>query len=189
MSYRTKMRQEIKKDIEKCNELLKKEYVEGKDFSDIKAKYGMLDSNFYIGFKSIASSSVGKGPNQIENLKILKSKLDMLMIEIENPSFYNNSNVGPNIILNNSNNNSNINENFLNVSIDDIRNNIGENTCLSDIEKEQLKEKLDEIEKLQNSKDSKVKKWVEGKEIIKFVLDKGVDIAIMYLPQIWKALL
>ena len=39
MSYISKMKQEIRKDINTCEELLKKDYVEDKDFSDLVGKY------------------------------------------------------------------------------------------------------------------------------------------------------
>ena len=75
------------------------------------------------------------------------------------------------------------------MSIEDIKSNIYENTYLSDSDKKELLNKLDEIVKLQNSKDSKTKKWDKAKKILAFLLDKGADIAIMYIPQILSALL
>ena len=127
MSYISKMKQEIRKDINTCEELLKKDYVEGKDFSDLVGKY-----------------------------------------------------------LNNSN--TNINENYFNLSVQDVRKNIDENTYLGDNEKKELIQKLEEIEELQKSRESKNKKWKIAKGIFKFIIDKGADIAIMFIPQILKAI-
>lgn len=73
--------------------------------------------------------------------------------------------------------------------IEDIKSNIYENTYLSDSDKKELLNKLDEIVKLQKSKDSKTKRWNKAKKILAFLLDKGADIAIMYIPQILSALL
>ena len=84
------------------------------------------------------------------------------------------------VIINNIYNNiSNINE---------IKSNIENNSSINDNDKKELIEQLRKLEDLQNSNKSKNEKWRVAKDIIKFVIDKGVDVAIMYLPQIWKAL-
>ena len=74
------------------------------------------------------------------------------------------------------------------MTIDDIRKNIEDNSYLSDPEKNELFEKLNEIVELQKSKESKTKKWDRSKKILAFLLDKGADIAIMYIPQILAAI-
>ena len=74
------------------------------------------------------------------------------------------------------------------MTIDDIRKNIEDNSYLSDPEKNELFEKLNEIVELQKSKESKTKKWDKAKKILAFLLDKGADIAIMYIPQILAAI-
>lgn len=74
------------------------------------------------------------------------------------------------------------------MTIDDIRKNIEDNSYLSDPEKNELFEKLNEIVELQKSKESKTKKWDRAKKILAFLLDKGADIAIMYIPQILAAI-
>lgn len=188
MSYISKMKQEIKKDINICNELLKKDYVEGKEFSDIIGKYKTKYPNFSDGLKNYAVAIGGKSPNQLENVKIIKSKLELLEVEIENPILYQNNNKVSNNTFNLNNSNTNINENYLNFSIEDVRKNIDENTYLGDNEKKELLQKLEEIEELQRSKETKNKKWEIAKGILKFIADKGADIAIMYIPQILKAI-
>lgn len=95
-------------------------------------------------------------------------------------------NDGASIIINNNNSNSN-NINF-NMSINDIKGVIEDNTMLSDSDKKELTKQLDTLEELQKSKKSKNERWKIAKGILKFVLDKGADIAIMFLPQILKAL-
>lgn len=95
-------------------------------------------------------------------------------------------NDGTSIIINN--NNSNNNNITFNMSIEDIKRVIEDNTMLSDSDKEELTNQLDTLEDLQKSKKSKNEKWKVAKGILKFVVDKGADIAIMFLPQIIKAL-
>lgn len=88
-------------------------------------------------------------------------------------------------------NNSNINNNSIsmNLSIEEIKEVIEENSMIGEKEKEELLQKLDEIKDLQNSSKNKNEKWKIAKNILKFVVDKGADIAIMYIPQILKAIL
>lgn len=74
------------------------------------------------------------------------------------------------------------------MTIEDIRKNVENNTYLGESEKDELLSKLNEIEDLQKSNKSKNDKWKIAKDILKFVLDKGADIAIMYIPQILMAI-
>lgn len=184
MSYISQMKSEIKKDIGICEKLLEKDYVEGKEFSNIVGKYETKYPDFLKGFKNYAKSIGGKGPNEKENLKILKSKLEFLIIEVQNPNLYKDKNLSSNTIVNVSN----LNNNYLKVTIEDIKSNINENTYLGDNEKNELIVKLNEIKELQESKEGRTKKWDIAKEILRFIIDKGADIAIMYIPQILKAI-
>ena len=136
----------------------------------------------------IAYASVpGYQTNEIENVKIIKSKLEYLLNRSDNPDLCNNQN-NPGITISNVNNNNNTNSINFSMNIEDIKANIEENTYLSDYDKEELLNKLEEIVELQKSKDSKSKKWDKAKKILAFLLDKGADIAIMYIPQILKAI-
>ena len=92
----------------------------------------------------------------------------------------------PEIVINN--NNTNNNTISFNMNIREIRKVIEDNTMLSDSDKEELTKQLDTLEELQKSKKNKNEKWKVAKGILKFVVDKGADIAIMFLPQILKAL-
>ena len=92
-----------------------------------------------------------------------------------------------NVNINNSNTNNN--SISINLSIEEIKEVIEENSMIGEKEKEELLQKLDEIKDLQNSSKNKNEKWKIAKNILKFVVDKGADIAIMYIPQILKAIL
>lgn len=94
-------------------------------------------------------------------------------------------------MLNININNSNTNNNIINISlsIEEIKQIIEENSMIGDNEKTELLQKLDEIKDLQNSNKNKNEKWKIAKNILKFVVDKGADIAIMYIQQILKAIL
>ena len=68
MSYISKMKEEIRADIEFCEQLSKKDYVERKEFSNIVGKYIMIDPYFEKGLKNYVSTIRSIGPNEIENL-------------------------------------------------------------------------------------------------------------------------
>ena len=54
-------------------------------------------------------------------------------------------------------------------------------TALTDSEVEEILEKVNELEKIVESKDRKTKKWENAKGIIKWIADKGVDVGITLL--------
>lgn len=125
----------------------------------------------------------------INDVTLIKSHLENYRANLKS-GLISNKESGQTINVNASSNNTNNNSNVINInmSIDEVRKNIYDNTYLGDVEKDELLQKLNEIEKLQKSKESKSKKWSIAKEILSFILDKGADIAIMYIPQILKAI-
>lgn len=92
----------------------------------------------------------------------------------------------PGIVINNNNINNNTVNNVNNIR--DIKNIIENNSMLSEKDKEELIQKLNILEQLQKSDKPKNEKWKTAKEILHFIIDKGADIAIMFLPQILKAI-
>lgn len=176
----------VRKDIELCDEYIGKNMATRSEVNALLGKYVMDYPDFNKNIIAYASVP-GHETNEIENIKIIKSKLEYLLNRNDNPDLYNKyGNSG--ITISNVNNNNNTNNVNLNMSIEDIKSHIDENTYLSDSDKKELLNKLDEIVELQKSKDSKTKKWDKAKKILAFLLDKGADIAIMYISQILKAL-
>ena len=49
---------------------------------------------------------------------------------------------------------------------------------------DEILNKIDEIETIVNSSERKNKKWEKVKEIITWLLDKGIDVAIQLIPSI-----
>lgn len=185
----SKFKTMVRDDIAFCNELIERKFANHTHVQTLVGKYIMDYPNFNQGIISYAST-IGHETNEIENIKIIKGKLEYLLHRVDNPDLYNkqkNSEITISTINNNTNTNSN--NITLNMSIDEIRENITDNTYLSDASKQELLSKLDEIIELQKSKESKTKKWEKAKVILSFLLDKGADIAIMYIPQILSAII
>ena len=180
----SKFKTMIRNDIDFCNKLIERRFANYTHVQTLIGKYIMDYPDFNKGIISYASVP-GYETNEIENIKIIKGKLEYLLNRVDNPDLYNKQkNSG--ITINNTN--TNTNNITLNMSIDEIKENITDNTYLSDIAKQELLNKLDEIIALQKSKESKAKKWDKAKSILSFLLDKGADIAIMYIPQILSAI-
>lgn len=182
----SKFKTMVRKDIELCDEYIGKNMATHSEVNALLGKYVIDYPDFNKNIIAYASVP-GCKTNEIENIKIIKSKLEYLLNRIDNPDLYNKQN-NSGISISNINNNNNTNNINFNMSIEDIKSNIDENTYLSDFDKKELLNKLDEIVELQRSKDSKTKKWNKAKKILGFILDKGADIAIMYIPQILKAI-
>ena len=130
------------------------------------------------------------GMNEIlENLKRLIDEFDELdgaekKINKSNTPFMN-------IQINNSNKNENLNNNNNSICVktyEEVKSEIENNTYLDNESIHELLLKLEEIKEIEISKDSKAKKWNAAKKIFSFILDKGADIAIMYIPLILQAI-
>ena len=184
----SKFKTMVRNDISVCDNLIEKNFAKYSDVQTLIGKYIMDYPDFDKGIISYGSVP-GYETNEIENIQIIKGKLEYLLNRVDNPDLYNKQK-GSGITISTTNNNTNTNSNnvTLNMSIDNIRENILDNTYLSDTAKDELLDKLNEIVELQKSKESKSQKWNKAKTILAFLLDKGADIAIMYIPQILNAI-
>ena len=72
--------------------------------------------------------------------------------------------------------NKNIINNTMNISFEDARKTINDMSSLPENEIEEIQNKINAIEEIVNSKDSKSKKWSKAKEIVKWIADKGLDV-------------
>lgn len=184
----SKFKTMVKNDIVICDKFIEVNFAKYSDVQALLGKYLIDYPDFNKGIIGYASIP-GRITNEIENIKIIKGKLEYLLNRVDNPDLYNKpSSSGTTIVNTNNNTNTNTNTVTLNMSIDEIRDNITDNTYLSDDAKEELLDKLDEIIELQKNKESKAKKWDKAKSILAFLLDTGADIAIMYIPQILLAI-
>ena len=72
------------------------------------------------------------------------------------------------------------------MSFNMARETINSMTALTNEEIEEIQKRINELEEIVSSKDSKSKKWSKVKEIIKWIADKGVDVGIALLPLVLK---
>lgn len=83
-------------------------------------------------------------------------------------------------------NNYNTNSNTLNVDItfETLINSIQNDRNIDNEDKKEIVEELNKIKEIQESNKTKKQKWSLIKSILIFLLDKGVDFVITYLPEI-----
>ena len=131
----------------------------------------------------------------LEDLKRLLEEIDdevVTFIPLEENKGKKSKDLQPihvNVTNMNNNNNTNVNSNSLSVmSFQEIHDQLEDNTYLDDDAKKELIAKLTEIKKIHNSNESKSKKWSKAKTILAFILDKGADIAKMFIPKILEAI-
>lgn len=180
MSKKTEM---IEKDIKLCEELISKKFASEDDVKCLVSKYRKIDSNFGRELHNYVKT-INHSNNEIKNIIIIKSELEALLMLDDITEDNSKTEIQlPNInIYNTINNNISV---LSNAEIEKIINNDLE---IDDYEKRELLNKLDEITELQKSNEPKKEKWRKAKVIIAFLIDKGADIFIMYLPKIIAAI-
>ena len=142
----SKFKTMVKKDIELCDEYISKNMATHSEVNALLGKYVMDYPDFNKNIIAYASVP-GYQTNEIENVKIIKSKLEYLLNRSDNPDLCNNQN-NPGITISNVNNNNNTNSINFSMNIEDIKANIEENTYLSDYDKEELLNKLGLTERM-----------------------------------------
>lgn len=107
-----------------------------------------------------------------DNLRLMRAKLD---------AFKEGWNAFP---ASDSQNNINVtinNEISLDVSFNQARSQMDNMAGLTDSETEDIKARIDELEAIAKESLGKKKKWEKIKPIIAFAMDKGVDVAIVFM--------
>lgn len=114
-----------------------------------------------------------------ENLIIIKGKLELQINEQSYPS-------GDmlHIHIDNRSSSFSTSEAFvkINVSFDDVRNQIKKMSNLSPIDNEEIVNKINELESIVMSNNSQGDKWKKAKNIGKWIFEKSVDVGIALLP-------
>ncbi|MDD2505318.1 MAG: hypothetical protein PHF21_03490 [Bacilli bacterium] len=180
----------VNKDIEYCKKLISSGNATERDFYDIVAKYEMEYPNIRRGFTYDPYLSDSSEQNEVSNVKVLLGKLELILAKgknVEEPiNQESNINSYPHININNINNNTNtIN---IELEFESIIESINKDTHIGRNEKDEIINKVKELEKIAKQKEDKCKKWEKIKPIAIWLFDKGVDVAIQLLPLILQIL-
>lgn len=158
-------------------------------YSEITAKYHpyvpMLSEGLYDVQEEQGFYGEVSGKSLIFNLHQLYNKL-MTYQKLDYPGLAVTLQNTPKTVVNINNTNNNENNNSVSVSFEDARKVVEGMSSLPEEDIEEIQGKIDELEKIVQSSDSKGKKWSRAKSIVKWVADKGVDVAIAFLPLLLK---
>lgn len=151
--------------------------------NELMGKYSKVSNNF----PDIEKNSLlfKMHPNvPMENIRTIQGFLKAYRLNnCEDYKFDESVHNGINVITNISNNN----ENTINLqTFSEVRNKIEGMGSLTDSEIDEILSKIDDLEEIVNSSDRKTKKWDKAKEIIKWIADKGVDVAMTLIPLLMK---
>lgn len=136
-----------------------------------KSMYG-FNNKFGFCYDLLSKGSL------IYNLEIMKSKLIAYKYQV---------NAVPNMIPPTTNVSVNVDNNIeLTLSFEFVRTQIDNNTSLTEEQIKEAKGKIDEIEKIIKSGESKKNKWEKVKPILIWLADKSVDIGTALLPLLLK---
>ena len=180
-------RKMLKEDIDKlknvCNAGSENEIEKQNLYTAITARYHsyipQLGSGLYGYNSRIEFYEEVNGESLNDNLKRLYHKL-CAFDALGCPGLNAVAEKSPNTVVTITNTNQNTNT--VAVSFETARETVNAMTSLPDEEIQDIQAKIDEIEEIVKSKDSKSKKWSKAKEIIKWIADKGVDVGIALLP-------
>lgn len=186
---------QIKRDVEKdINDI--KEILETENFNTLLDIHKYMDSKYQSKIKTWGYSQCGwsdkLGFNYdfigteglINNLKNMIGKLEGYKRDIELDVYKMiNGSISKNINVYNTNNNTNNNNNN-NIDFSVLEKHITNNEMMTDEQTEEALAYLKELQTIFESKESRKNKWEKAKKIVGWLLDKGVDVAISYLPAI-----
>lgn len=161
-------------DLEKCNDWLTSSDKSNDLPNSMIQKYRMYMEDFCRGFDSY-DPDLSYEENNTNKMRRVISSLEMVKA-VGLPAT---SKAIPSINVSNiSSINAQVNLEF------SIVQSIMKESNLDDKEKVQLCKDIDEIQSSISKGDSKNEIWKKASKVLSFILDKGADIAICYLPQI-----
>lgn len=192
MSKESMIKRDIQSDIDKIKEVLQSNssiqeltdihmYIDGKYQSKISnwglSQYSWNDK-FGFTYDLLCEVSLKHNLNNMKN-KLEGYLQDYRLLPIALSS-------SPEVKF--INNNTNKNEIKVEIDFTNLINKINDMESLTETETSEAIEKVKEIEKIYKSKESKKKKWESIKNILIWLADKSVDLAIAYLPIITNSL-
>lgn len=128
------------------------------------------NKDFGFDYNSLDADSL------IDNMISMKAKLEAFIMgwnEIKEP-FTPSSASDVNVTVNNNLN--------INITFEEVRNQIEEMTSLTEEQTEDILKKIDEIETVTKENGSKKSKWEKIKPVLAWLADKSFDVAMTILP-------
>lgn len=192
MSKESMIKRDIQNDIDKIKEVLQSNssiqeltnihmYIDGKYQSKV-SNWGLSQ---YSWSDKLGFDYEFLGEDSLKhNLNNMKNKLEGYLQDYRLLPLTSSSSPTIEFINNNTNNN----EIKIEIDFTNLINKINDMESLTETETNEAIEKVKEIEKIYKSKDSKKKKWEKIKNILIWLADKSVDLAIAYLPIITNSL-
>lgn len=205
MSSKNEIKREIQDDISKIKDIIKKsDYgtmrnlhmeLDGKYQSKIEnwglSQYGWRAQNGFIYNYIDKEAMMHNLQNMIGKLEGYKQELDLKTsipsVSNANDKSKNKIPVSTNINFYNKNEN-NISNNTTNINFSTIENQIKDCESLTEEETKEALKKLNELQKIYELSESRKTKWEKAKNILVWVADKSVDVAIAYFPVIMSIL-
>ena len=179
----------VKSDIKRIDETIASKSGKNdllKLHKEIDSRYQSCIVNWYQGLNEVMYLQGGQpyldydyldGYQEIvENLNMWKAKLEIYTYGM-------NAVASPESPTTNVSVTTNFN---LNITFEQVRSQIDDMTALTDEETQEIKAKLDELEKIVNSKDKKKTKWEKAKSILIWLADKSFDVGMALLPLLLK---
>lgn len=150
----------------------------------LKSKYSSLINHFPDDIDLKELSETDEESCQYIIINYLKSVIKKLQtFRLMKYSEINNT--SSNIVINNENINHNENKlNNQNISFQETIQKIENMSALTEKEIDEIVQKVNQLELIVNSSERKSKKWEKAKDIFKWVVDKGIDVAKVIIPLI-----
>jgi len=175
--------EKILEDISKCKELIKNNYATKEDLDGFIAKYHNIYPNFGSNITYHAEAP-GYKPNYISKIMTIENELEGLLLTSKIRSNNDIPNKTENHYYYNYNNNQNNIENNINITFEDLIKQIENDNHIPTSDKQEILNKIEDLRNIRNEKSDKSSKWNKIKPILIFLLDKGADVVITYLPGI-----
>ncbi|MVX64903.1 hypothetical protein GKZ28_14490 [Clostridium chromiireducens] len=183
------MRDEFKfmvdEDIKDIEELIDNKKYTNEYYKEIVSRYHSYIDKFGEGLYSYFHESGFyddvNGESLKHNLIVIKNKLIAFRAY-----GYSNNEQKPDTKITLSNSNSNINQINININFEDARKKVENMTSLSELEIQEILDKINYIEGIVKLDDRKTKKWESCKSVIRWIADKGVDVGTTLLPLLLK---
>ena len=168
----------IREDIKRCEKQNEKKEGSQELFEGLNRKYSTIFDGFEYRFATnVPISAVGEFYFRID-VNGIKETLEAILASGKSPK----SNSSTNFNISNSN----FNQITMNATFKEVKYNIQNMCSLSEIETEETLKKVNEIEIIVESNESRKSKWEKAKPILKWLADKSVDVGIQLLPLILK---